>query len=744
VRYNLTIASKLAIAYGMFLAPIGYLGFQMASDKEADIAFTQKELIGVHYIAEARGVQDAIVRGGDLAGLVERVKANQQARGADLKTAGATTFLIKTLTGNNRPGSAQAAADLIGKAADGSNLTLDPKLDSFYTQDVLAVKVPTAIAAIAALSDTLAGIAGREVTVTDQVAIGVQVGTLQPTMDGMASDIDSAISGNPDNSVDDAVTAAAAKVADMAKPALTALSDHTKAAGAPAIVRPLLDAITTLGAADAGELEHLLDARVAHFRTVEIVSACAAVFMFLAAVLYGLIVVQRGTIVPLRALTATMRKLANRDLSVEVGGLGRGDEVGDMARAVEVFKQNAISADALEASASADRAARERRQVAMDRHTQDFGASIVGVMGGLTASAEAMRKAAGSMSEAAGDVRARANSTAEGAAHSSHQLTSVAAAIEEMTSSVAEIARQASTTSQMTRAAVQRAEVSQTTMQGLSDSTARIGDVVRLISDIASQTNLLALNATIEAARAGEAGKGFAVVAAEVKTLATQTANATSEIAAQIEAVRNATLESVSVMADVAQIIGKLDEVSIVIAAAVEQQSATTREIAHSVQQVSSAGQQATRSMQHVVSVSEEAGVASQQVLTAAAGIGRESACLQIEVDQFLAAVRDDSGNRRRYERLPGNGAKATMSAGGRGPVSVMIQDISRGGLAVACDWRLSAGTEVHVDISGTPIGARVVRADGSGVGLVFQQDADSLARIDRALAAFEDVRQAA
>ncbi len=744
MRHNLTIASKLAIAYGLFLAPIGYLGFQMASDKEADIAFAQKELIGVRYIAEVRVVQDAIVRGGDLTGLIERVKANQQDRGADLKTAGATTFLIKTLTGNNRPGSAQAAADLIGKAADGSNLTLDPNLDSFYTQDVLTVKVPTAIAAFAALSDTLAGIAGREVTVADQVAIGVQVGTLQPTMDGMAADIDSAIGGNPDNSVDDAVTASAAKVADMAKPALTALSDHTKAAGAPAIVRPLLDAITTLGAADAGELEHLLDARVAHLRLVEIVSACAAVFMFLAAVLYGLIVVQRGTIVPLRALTATMRKLADRDLSVEIGGLGRGDEVGDMARAVEVFKQNAISADALEASASADRSARERRQIAMDRHTQDFGTSIVGVMGGLTASAEGMRKAAGSMSEAAGDVRAGANSTAEGAAHSSHQLTSVAAAIEEMTSSVAEIARQASTTSQMTRAAVQRAEVSQTTMQGLSDSTARIGDVVRLISDIASQTNLLALNATIEAARAGEAGKGFAVVAAEVKTLATQTANATSEIGAQIEAVRNATLESVSVMADVAQIIGKLDEVSIVIAAAVEQQSATTREIAHSVQQVSTAGQQATQSMRHVVAVSEDAGAASEQVLTAAAGIGREAARLQVEVDQFLAAVRDDSGNRRRYERLPGSGAKVTMSAAGRGPVSVMIQDISRGGIAVACDWRLPAGTEVQVEVSGTPIGARVVRADGSGVGLVFQQDPDSLARIDRALEPFEGTRQAA
>jgi len=454
--------------------------------------------------------------------------------------------------------------------------------------------------------------------------------------------------------------------------------------------------------------------------------------------------IARGITRPVVQLTSSIAKLANRELDIAIPGVQRRDELGVMARAVEIFRQNAIAADALVAAQTADRTAKERRQIAMDRHTQDFGTSIVGVMGGLTTSADGMRKAAGSMADAASSVRTGANTTAEGAAHSSHQLTSVAAAIEEMTSSVAEIARQASTTSQMTRAAVQRAEVSQSTMQGLSDSTARIGDVVRLISDIASQTNLLALNATIEAARAGEAGKGFAVVAAEVKALATQTANATSEIGAQIEAVRNATLESVSVMADVAQIIGKLDEVSIVIAAAVEQQSATTREIAHSVQQVATAGQQATQAMQRVVAVSEDAGAASEQVLTAAAGIGREAARLEVEVDQFLAAVRDDSGNRRRYERLPGHGARATVSADGHGPANVLIQDISRGGIAVACDWRLPAGTEVHVEVSGVPIGARVVRADGSGVGLVFQQDIDSLARIDRALEPFEGSRQAA
>jgi len=402
--------------------------------------------------------------------------------------------------------------------------------------------------------------------------------------------------------------------------------------------------------------------------------------------------------------------------------------------------------EALESSAKADRAARDRRQVAMDRHTQDFGTSIAGVMGTFASSAEALRQAAEAMAGAATGVSAEAAGTADGAARSSRQLTSVAAAIEEMTSTVAEIARQASTTSEMTRAAVRRADASQATMKGLSEATGRIGDVVQLISTIASQTNLLALNATIEAARAGEAGKGFAVVAAEVKTLATQTANATLEISGQIAAVRAATDESIAVMADVAGIIAKLDEVAVVIAAAVEEQSATTREIASNVQQVSAAGQQATGSMAKMASVSEAAGVASQQVLSAAGGIGHEAAGLQTEVDQFLATMRDETGSRRHFERLPGNGATATLIAGGRGPISVVVHDISRGGIALICDRQFLPGTEVSVGLAGSdgPIDARVVRADGSGVALVFRQDARNQGRINAVLPAFNVSRKAA
>ncbi len=387
-----------------------------------------------------------------------------------------------------------------------------------------------------------------------------------------------------------------------------------------------------------------------------------------------------------------------------------------------------------------------RRQAALDRHTQDFGSAIAGVMNSLADSAEKMRKAAQVMAEAAGSVRKQADVTAGGAETSADQLTSVAAAVEEMTTSVAEISRQVATAAQVARDAVGRADTSQTKIRGLGEATARIGDVVRLISDIAGQTNLLALNATIEAARAGDAGKGFAVVAGEVKALATQTANATHEISSQIEAVRGATAASIEAMAGVTTIIGRLDEVTAVIAAAVEQQSATTQEIASKVHSVTTAAGGTADAMKRVVTVSERAGSASEEVLSTADGIGHEAARLHTEVEQFLASVRDETGERRNYERTAGNGVIVSVSSGGRESRTVEVQDISLGGAALLCDWQLPPGADIAVELpeAGGRVNGRVVRADGKDLALIFRQDDDSHARVGRFLAKIGKHRQVA
>jgi methyl-accepting chemotaxis protein len=243
---------------------------------------------------------------------------------------------------------------------------------------------------------------------------------------------------------------------------------------------------------------------------------------------------------PIRSMTEAMRRLAGKDVGITIPGVGRGDEIGAMADAILVFKENMIKADRLESEQAQERATRERRQAALEQHTQDFGTSISGVMATLADASGKLRGAAEEMATAVKSVRLEAHDTAEGAAKSSRDLTAMAAAVEQLTSSVGEITRQVAASAEVARQAVQRADASHETMQGLSEATARIGDVVHLINNIAGQTNLLALNATIEAARAGEAGKGFAVVAGEVKALAAQTAKATADIAGQIETVRAA------------------------------------------------------------------------------------------------------------------------------------------------------------------------------------------------------------
>jgi methyl-accepting chemotaxis protein len=310
---------------------------------------------------------------------------------------------------------------------------------------------------------------------------------------------------------------------------------------------------------------------------------------------------------------------------------------------------------------------------------------------------------------------------------------------------VNEISRQVAASSAVARQAVERAEASNNTMQSLSEATGRIGDVVHLIAEIASQTNLLALNATIEAARAGESGKGFAVVAGEVKILAAQTAKATAEIGRQIHTVRVATESAVSVMAEIGGIIRQIDEVSVAIAAAVEEQSAATREIAASVYEVSNATTQTAQAMEHVVEVGQGAHSTSRDVLSGATNIGCEAERLRNEVDQFLTAIRSDGSERRRYERIAGNGEVITFRADGRA-AKVTLLDLSRSGASLACDWPLVPGSPFEIDLpraEGTVTG-RVVRSNAQALALVFSGDPATLARVDTAINSLSLLRPAA
>jgi methyl-accepting chemotaxis protein len=471
-----------------------------------------------------------------------------------------------------------------------------------------------------------------------------------------------------------------------------------------------------------------------------IVAGVAAVIGVLMAFLIG-----RGIVRPISSMTIAMTRLASGDSDVDVPARENTDEIGAMARAVEVFKQNAIENRRLTAASAKEQAARDRRQAAMDTHTQDFGTSVSGVMASLGQSAGKMQTAANEMSEAAKRTRTSSSGAVEGANASARDLNSVAVAAEQMAASISEISRQVTHVTTAVGKAVDRAAETDKKVAGLSDTADRIGDVVRLITDIAGQTNLLALNATIEAARAGEAGKGFAVVASEVKTLATQTARATDQIGAQIVAIRTSTGEAVDAVRDVGLAIGQVASVATAIAAAVEQQAAATREISASVQNVTHATNNAAQAMEQVLTIAEQTDAASHSVLTAADEVGKTADTLQVEVNDFLSAMRRGDGEERRtFERMPGGGITASLTLPGAGEIEVVVKNISRGGVALVCNRTGQAGTEVKVGLpTGANVSGRIARSEGGLLTVAFRQDAATMALVDRALEAIKSRTQA-
>jgi len=452
-------------------------------------------------------------------------------------------------------------------------------------------------------------------------------------------------------------------------------------------------------------------------------------------ILAGLLIA-RAVIRPVHGMTHAMTRLAAGDTRAEVPSRDNTDEIGEMARAVVVFREQAIENARLAAEKAAQQAAKDRRQAAMDGHIQDFGSSVSGVMDGFMASADAMRGAASVVADGARHTRSSTSRTVEGATLSSRDLGSVAAAAEELAASINEISQQVGQVSRSVSTAVDRAADTDAKVAGLSEAADRIGEVVRLITDIAGQTNLLALNATIEAARAGEAGRGFAVVAGEVKALAAQTARATEQIGSQILAIRAATQEAVDAVREVGSAIGHVQTIAGAIAGAVEAQASATREITESVHTVTATTAAAVGAMREVLGIAESTDAGSVAALEAAAEVGRTAATLRTEVTDFLAALTGgDDDDRRFYERIDATGLRATLQIAGHPIAEVAVRDIARGGISLLYQREAPIGTDAEIALpGGGTVRARVARRTSDTTGFAFRQDANSLTTIERTL----------
>jgi len=343
---------------------------------------------------------------------------------------------------------------------------------------------------------------------------------------------------------------------------------------------------------------------------------------------------------PIRKITSVMQILSAGNIEVDIPNTSRHDEVGEMARAVEIFKENMLKNERLEGQQAKERKVRESRAALIEQLVGEFQNTSGNVVNAVSEAAQQLQENSKSMSTTASQTTQQANVVADAAREASNNVQTVASAAEELHASINEIKNHVLESTRIAASAVEETKVTNVTVEGLAEAAHKIGAVVELINDIAGQTNLLALNATIEAARAGDAGKGFAVVAQEVKGLADQTAKATKEIADQIQEMQEMTANTVNAIKNIGATIGRVNEISTTISTAVEEQSTATNEIAKSIEQASSGTRTVSSNILDVTEASTHTSQMAEQVLDAGNQLAHEGDKLRKEVETFINKVR--------------------------------------------------------------------------------------------------------
>lgn len=645
---NVSIAKKITATSLIFLLPLILLIYFFVLEKESLIDFTNKEMQGVVYLKDLKVALSALTASpvqtstlDKAASALEEAQAHDKYSLVDKKQMGdLTEALKKTSDTKNIDAAISQTTSMIASISDSSNITLDPDADSYFVGDMLVNQLTSMAVQTQALQKAAESIRKSQAASDEQkISFAEAADGISSSADNFLNDLNKAINGNTTGSVKAGLESTAQSVIDAAKAVFTT-AKSSDVSRLPEKIEALQQSIIKQNDPLAEEMQALLQARNDGFHKV-IYGRIGTVLLLLALGTVLSTITIRSITSPLLDLSETLAQMTKGNLDTLVSHTERQDEVGKIAQAAKIFRENALESRKLAQEKEQENKIKEKRSADLDKLIVSFQDNIGKVIDIYSSSAKKMNQSSQTLSNTAAVTSQQSAMASSSASEASSNVQAVATAAEELSSSITELSRQVQTGNAVTGKASKEVENTNNSFLSLVEGVRKISDVSNLIADIAEQTNLLALNATIEAARAGDAGKGFAVVASEVKGLATQTSKATEDISRQIISIRKLSEESMAALNAITVTFQDMKTIQGSIAAAIEQQSAATQEISKNAQSAATRTVEVSTNISEVTSGAESTGSTSANLLKDSETLSEQSSQLRLTVEKFLSSVQN-------------------------------------------------------------------------------------------------------